>query len=203
MHPFPLSKKKRIRIQTYWRQNLRFTKAAAYLAAFGLTISTLAGCSDVTSINDMPAQADDAAFSRTAFIFEDARNCIQLRAEESAPVTDPEVFAESIDGCVSLNIYGWTDDEIVSGFRSGDASWLTSSSIAEDRIKVAVFTTSFGRADSGLSAQTRVYSLCWSLNFDAQTGSDFVVSDETCNPAIFLALPQYTLTNVAELEAGR
>ena len=181
---------------------MHFTRAAAHLAAFGLTISVLAGCSDVTSFNDMPAQADDAAFSRTAFIFEDARNCIQLRAEESAPVTDPGVFAETIDGCVSLNIYGWTDDEIVSQFRSGDASWLTSSSIAEDRIKVAVFTTSFGRADSGLSAQTRVYSLCWSLNFNAQTGSDFVVSDEICNPAIFLALPQYTLTSVAELEAG-
>ena len=157
----------------------------------------------MTAFSEMPAKADEAAFFRTAFIFEDARNCIQLRAEEFAPEEDAEAFAEKIDGCMSLKIYGLSDKEIMSQFRDGDASWLTSSSLTDHRINVEVIATSFGRADSGLSAERRAYSLCWSLSFDARTSEDFVLADETCNPAIFLPDPEYTLTNIAEFAAGR
>ncbi|MBH0099992.1 hypothetical protein I6E68_12695 [Salinibacterium sp. NSLL150] len=165
--------------------------------------SLLGSCVGVPA-NEIGADLEVKALERTAFLFADASACIQIQAEEEAPIEDVELFESKLDQCgFSLQILDLTDEEILSEFRpAGDGTWLVSGHTAEQRLTLTAYTTGLARFDSGLVAARHIRSLCWSLSLDIQTGSDVNITDETCSPAIFLVDSEYILTNIAELEAA-
>ncbi|MGV8912139.1 MAG: hypothetical protein ACOH14_05920 [Rhodoglobus sp.] len=182
---------------------MRPLKQTAAMTLSAVMLVMLAGCSNEASFDEIGANLEQDALDRTAFLFRDARDCIQINVEDAAPVEDTDLFVASLEDCAfSLQILDLTDEEILSEFRpAGDGTWLVSGHTAEQRLTLTAYTTGLARFDSGLVAARRIKSLCWSLSFDIQTGSDVSVTDETCSPAIFLVDSEYILTNIAELEA--
>ena len=169
-----------------------------------LASTSLLGSCVGSPANEIGADLEGEALERTAFLFADASACIQIQAEEEAPIDDVELFVSSLDQCgFSLQMLNLTDEEILSEFLpAGDGTWLVSGHASEPRLTLTAYTTGLARFDSGLVAVRRMYSMCWSLSFDIDTGDNVSVADETCSPAIFLVDSEYILTNIADLEAA-
>lgn len=184
---------------------MRSFKQAAAMTLSAVMLVMLAGCSDEASFDEIGANLEQDALDRTAFIFTDARDCIQINVEDAAPVEDADLFVASLEDCAfSMQILGLTEDEILTDFfPSGDGTWLVSSATAEEKLTITAYTEGFARFDSGLVASRRSYSLCWSFSFDTRTGGDVQIADEECNPAIRLINGDPILTDLAELEARR
>lgn len=179
------------------------TRAATSVILLLASTSLLCSCIG-SPANEIGANLEREALERTAFLFADARGCIQIQAEEQAPVEDVELFVTNLDQCgFSLQILNLTEEEILSEFRpAGDGTWLVSGHTSEQRLTLTAYTTGLARFDSGLVAAHRIKSMCWSLSFDIQSGNNVSVADEICSPAIFLVDSDYILTNIAELEAA-
>src|SRR5664279_4745473 len=119
---------------------MRTARRMSLMALTAVTLILLAGYTGTPS-NEIGANLEQAALDRTAFLFTDARDCIQINVEDAASVDDAGLFVASLEDCAfSMQILGLTDDEILSDFLpEGDGTWLVSSAASEQRLTITAY----------------------------------------------------------------